>query len=35
VTSPLFAITPAGPYGHGGTTAGANGEPGYVRIVFS
>ena len=35
VNSPIFAVTPAGPYGHGGTTAGANGEPGYVRIVFS
>ena len=35
VNSPTFAVTPAGPYGHGGTTVGANGEPGRVRIVFS
>jgi hypothetical protein len=35
VSSPLFALTPTGTYGHGGTTAGADGEPGHVRIVFS
>lgn len=35
VSSPLFAVTPTGPYGHGGAASGANGEPGYVRIVFS